>query len=159
KLRGCTAYAMFGVDGDAAKTFETPISFASTTVALEKAADAAKYGEISAEPLIEVWSPSPRVVTARVQFAPYALKAGAWSSKESSALEKKVVATIASVAPGFANSVRHARVLTPVDIETEFGLTEGAITHGEMTLDQIMFMRPIPGWGRHAMPIRGLFLG
>jgi len=50
-------------------------------------------------------------------------------------------------------------VLTPRDLETRFALTEGALTHGEITLDQILFMRPIAGWGRYAMPIVGLYLG
>jgi phytoene dehydrogenase-like protein len=48
---------------------------------------------------------------------------------------------------------------TPRDLEDQFGLTEGAPTHGEMSLDQILFMRPVAGWGRYAMPIRGLYLG
>ena len=54
---------------------------------------------------------------------------------------------------------RTASVLTPADLETRFGLTEGAVTHGEITLDQILFMRPVAGWGRYAMPIDGLYLG
>jgi phytoene dehydrogenase-like protein len=70
-----------------------------------------------------------------------------------------VTAAIARVLPEFAESVKHSLVLTPKDVEERFGVTEGALTHGEMMLDQIMFMRPIPGWGRYAMPIRGLFLG
>ena len=60
--------------------------------------------------------------------------------------------------PGFANAVIHREILTPVDLESRFGVTEGAMTHGEMTLDQILFMRPVPGWGRYAMPIAGLYL-
>jgi len=50
-------------------------------------------------------------------------------------------------------------VLSPVDLERTFGLTEGAASQGEITLDQILFMRPVPGWGRYAMPIDGLYLG
>jgi phytoene dehydrogenase-like protein len=173
KLRGCTAFVMYATDrplSDAERTMlESPVTMTSSTTALEKAADAAKYGEVSAEPHVEFFSPTVRwsalapaghhVITARVQYAPYALKSGAWSKAAATALEKKTTAAIARVLPGFAESVKHAVVLTPADIEERFGVTEGALTQGEMMLDQIMFMRPIPGWGRYAMPIRGLYLG
>jgi phytoene dehydrogenase-like protein len=173
KLRGCTAYVLYATDAAPPDALRAPVSLTSTTVALEKAADAAKYGEVSADPHVEVWSPTlmhqgpgsvmapqgHHIVVARMQFAPYALKSGAWTTKESSALEKTVTAAIQRVVPKFGDTVKHVRVLTPADIEKEFLATEGALTHGEMTLDQIMFLRPIPGWGRYAMPIRGLFLG
>ena len=55
--------------------------------------------------------------------------------------------------------MRHRAAWTPLDLEERFGLTEGAPTHGELGLDQILFMRPLPGWGRHTTPIRGLYLG
>jgi phytoene dehydrogenase-like protein len=168
KLRGCTAVVMYATDAPLPDTFYSPVSLTATTVALEKAADAAKYGEVSAEPHVEAFAPTLRwaslapagkhVLVARAQYAPYALKAG-WSKEEAASLEKKVTAAIARVIPNFSGTVKHSRVLTPRDIETEFGATEGALTHGEIMLDQIMFMRPIPGWGRYAMPIRGLFLG
>ena len=169
KLRGCTAYVMYATDVAPPGALTAPVSLTTTTVALEKAADAAKYGEISLEPHVECWSPSLRwpslapagkhIVVARMQYAPFALKSGAWSTADASSLEKKVSAAVARVIPGFGGAVTHARVFTPADIESEFGVTEGALTQGEMMLDQIMFMRPIPGWGRYAMPIRGLFLG
>jgi phytoene dehydrogenase-like protein len=173
KLRGCTAYVCYTTDAAPPDAFRAPVCLTSTTLALEKAADAAKYGEISADAHVEVWSPSlmtnyptagmapagQYVVLARMQFAPYALKTGAWTSKDASVLEQKVTAAIRRVLPKFSDTVTQVRVLTPADIEKEFGVTEGAMSHGEMTLDQIMFMRPIPGWGRYQMPIRGLFLG
>jgi phytoene dehydrogenase-like protein len=61
--------------------------------------------------------------------------------------------------PKFANHVVDQAVLTPVDLEQKLGLTEGAVTQGEITLDQILFMRPVAGWGRYAMPVGGLYLG
>ncbi|HEX7938064.1 MAG TPA: NAD(P)/FAD-dependent oxidoreductase [Gemmatimonadaceae bacterium] len=169
KLRGCTAVVMYALDAAPPQLFESPVSTTATTVALEKAADAAKYGEVSADVHVECWSPSLRwpslapagkhVLVARMQYAPYALKSGAWGKAEAASLEKKVTAAVSRVIPGFAGTVQHSLVLTPKDIETRFGVSEGALTHGEIMLDQIMFMRPIPGWGRYAMPIRGLFLG
>ena len=172
KLRGCTAFVLFATDlplVESDKPLMAAVSLTPTTTALEKAADAAKYGEISAEPHVEFFAPTLRwpslapagkhVIAARAQYAPYALKEGAWTDSHAAALEKKVTAAIARALPKFAESIKHSLVLTPRDIEERFGVTEGALTHGEMMLDQIMFMRPVPGWGRYAMPIRGLFLG
>ena len=76
-----------------------------------------------------------------------------------SALGDAITATIDRSMVGFADAIVARQVLTPVDLEQRFGLTDGALTHGELTLDQILFMRPIPGHGRHAMPVRGLYLG
>src|SRR6185503_17577347 len=74
------------------------------------------------------------------------------------ALGDQVTAAIVAAAPGFAGRVLHREVLTPLDLEQRFGLTEGAPSHGELTLDQILFMRPIPAASRYATPIAGLYL-
>jgi phytoene dehydrogenase-like protein len=100
------------------------------------------------------------VLTATVRNTPYALRGGAaWDAASAAALGDRVTAAIGRVATRFVDSIRHRVVLTPRDIETRFGLTEGAFTHGEITLDQILFMRPLAGWGRYAMPVMGLYLG
>jgi phytoene dehydrogenase-like protein len=70
-----------------------------------------------------------------------------------------VTAAIGQVLPGFASRVLHRSALTPLDLEVRYGLSEGAVTHGALTLDQILFMRPVPGWAHYAMPVRGLYLG
>jgi phytoene dehydrogenase-like protein len=171
KLRGCTAFVFMAIDrelDDTPKSFTAAVSLTPTTVMLERAADAAKYGELSAEPHIELFSPTLRwphlapegkhIVTARVQYAPYLLKGGSWDDATTTTLKEKVTAAIARVVPGFEASIIHRVALTPRDVEERFGVTEGALTQGEMTLDQILFMRPVPGWGRYAMPIDGLFL-
>lgn len=172
KLRGCTAYVFYAVErpvDDATKSFTASVSLTASTTALERAADAAKYGQIAAEPHIEIFSPTLRwpqlapefkhVVTARVHFAPYALRDGKWDAKRCDALERKVTDAITRVVPTFEQNIVHRAVLSPVDIEKKFGVTEGALTHSELMLDQILFMRPVAGWGRYYMPIRGLFLG
>ena len=137
---------------------------------LEKAYDASKYGKVSESPHIELTAPSLRwpsmapqgkhVLIARVQFAPYHLRDHAvWDASRSSALGETVTAGIERAVPRFADTVLHRAVLTPSDIEAQYTLTEGAVTHGELMLDQMLFMRPVAGWGRHAMPIPGLYLG
>ena len=167
KMRGCAAFVLYAV-GSLEERYSILTSLTKSTVALEKAADAAKYGEMSAEPHVEFFAPSQRwqglapegkhVVAARVQYAPYALKGG-WDASKAETLAKKATAAIEQAVPGFASRIEHSVVLTPRDLEEKFSVTEGALTHGELTLDQILFMRPVPGWGHYEMPVRGLFLG
>lgn len=165
KYRGCTAFVLYALDAlpdgiDAAQAASV-ISFSTTTNAIERAYDAAKYRRVSDEPHITLTFPSARwsaltpagkhVAVARVQYVPY--------GADDPTLGSRVTAAIAQIHPTFTNRVLHQRVLTPADLEARFGATEGALTHGELTLDQILFMRPLAGFGRHAMPVRGLYLG
>jgi phytoene dehydrogenase-like protein len=65
---------------------------------------------------------------------------------------------ISQYAPGFANSILARQVLTPLDLERTYGLTEGNIFHGDLSLDQLFFMRPVPGWAQYRTPLKGLYL-
>ena len=172
RMHGSTAFVFYAVEravDDAAKSFTASVSLTPSTAGLERAADAAKYGQVAAEPHVEIFSPTLRwpqlapdfkhVVTARVHFAPYSLRDGEWDAKRCDALEKKVTAMIARVAPTFEQTIIHRAVLSPRDVEERFGVTDGALTHGELMLDQMLFMRPVAGWGRYYMPVRGLYLG
>jgi len=94
-----------------------------------------------------------------VQYAPHRLRDGAeWDASRRDALADSVARIVAEISPGFSDRVRHRVVYAPPDIEREFGLTEGAVYQGEMMLDQVLFMRPVPGWSRYRMPIDGLYL-
>ena len=100
------------------------------------------------------------MLVARAQYAPYRLRQGAtWDEARSSVLTERVTSSLQRVMPRLTDHVVDQSVITPAELEKRFGLTEGAVTHGEITLDQILFMRPVAGWGRHAMPIGGLYLG
>jgi phytoene dehydrogenase-like protein len=172
KLRGCTAFVFYAIDrdiDDARKKFIAATSLTSSTTALEQAADAAKYGEVSKHPHVEFFCPTLRwptlapngehIIVARMQYAPYHLKNATWDNDRACAIKEQVTAMIARVIPGFEESILHRAVFTPHDIEERFGVTEGALTQGELTLDQILFMRPVPSWGRYAMPVDGLYIG
>ncbi len=136
---------------------------------LERGADAGKYGTISPSPFITLRFPSARwpdfappggqVVSAEVQWTPWRLREGLWTGEERRDLERRVVAAIEAIAPGFGSRVVAMETLTPPDLAERYGLTEGAPSHGELTLDQILFMRPVPALARYATPIAGLFLG
>jgi phytoene dehydrogenase-like protein len=123
---------------------------------LERAYDAAKYGEMSTEPYLEITT-AGRVVSLHFQFAPYALRERNWG-QERAVLERCAIDTAASVFPQLKSSIREMRSLTPLDLEQTYGLTEGDLNHGQLMLDQMFFMRPIPGWSDHKTPIDGLYL-
>ncbi|HET9274628.1 MAG TPA: NAD(P)/FAD-dependent oxidoreductase, partial [Gemmatimonadales bacterium] len=173
KHRGAEARVLFALDGLPAfpglpspgQALAGTLSLTPTTVALERAYDASKHGRVSESPHVEVSVPSigspglapanRHVLVARVQFAPWELD---WNEGRAAALGDQVQRAIATAAPGFADRILGRAVLTPRDLEREFSLTEGATSHGELTLDQILFMRPVPGYGRHATPVAGLYL-
>jgi phytoene dehydrogenase-like protein len=123
---------------------------------LERAFDASKYGGISEQPYLEVTAVGP-VVSVHFQFAPYALRQGDWGTSRG-LVERLAVETIAAHFPSFSASVREMRSITPVDLEETWGLTEGDLNHGQLILDQLLFMRHLPGWSDHRTPIDGLYL-
>src|SRR6185369_14521925 len=91
---------------------------------------------------------------------PYRLRNGnRWDAARRDALADDVTRSIAAVAPGFESRVLHRAAWSPCDLEERYGLHQGAVSHGELALDQILFMRPVAGWGGHATPLAGLYLG
>ncbi len=134
---------------------------------LERAADDAKYGRYSKQPFMEITMPSvsdpslapagKHVMSVWMQSAPYHLRESNWNDQRD-ALGDTVVNLIDDYAPGFKNSILHRQVLTPLDLEQTYNLTGGHPDHAEMALDQIFFMRPVPGWSRYRTPIDHLYL-
>jgi phytoene dehydrogenase-like protein len=134
---------------------------------LERAFDAAKYGEYSAEPYLDVTIPSisdpslapqgAHVCSIYVQFAPYKLKSGDWDDRREE-FGDAVVKTLATYAPDLPGAVVARQVLTPPDLERTYGLTGGHILHGEPALDQSFAFRPVMGWAQYRTPISGLYL-
>jgi phytoene dehydrogenase-like protein len=96
-------------------------------------------------------------VSIHFQFAPYALRNEDWDGARGT-VERRALETLASHFPAFRASVRDVRSITPFDLERQWGLTEGDLNHGQRILDQIFFMRPLPGWSNHRTPIDGLYL-
>ncbi|HJR79000.1 MAG TPA: NAD(P)/FAD-dependent oxidoreductase [Anaerolineales bacterium] len=123
---------------------------------LEKAHDAAKYGGISEKPYLEVTTVG-NVVSIHFQFAPYSLKNGEWKV-EGTKVEKLAIDTLSEYFPNLQSQVSNIKTITPLDLETTYGLTEGDLNHGQLMLDQFLFMRPIPGWSNHKTPVDNLYL-
>jgi phytoene dehydrogenase-like protein len=176
RYRGCTSIVLYAlgrlpdVAGLPREALAGVISLTGSLVALESAADAAKYGDIPGAPHIELTvstlvtpelAPAGKhVLVARIQYAPYRLRGGAgWDEARREALADVATAAIGQAIPGFASAIEHRVAWSPHDLAERYGLCEGAVSHGELGLDQILFMRPVPGWGRHRTPIEGLYLG
>jgi len=92
-----------------------------------------------------------------VQYTPYRLRSGSWDEIGESVADR-VIKIASDAIPGFADRVVARKFLSPADLERDFGLREGAASQGEMMLDQILFMRPVAGWSRYAMPLPGYYL-
>jgi len=143
------------------------ISISPSVDYMERAYDDAKYGRYSRRPYLDVVIPSltdpsvappgKHVMSCFVQYAPYHLKDGDWDS-ERERFGDTVIAALAEHAPNIRDIILHRQVLTPLDIERMFGLTEGNIFQGELTLEQLFFLRPAPGWAQYATPVRGLYM-
>jgi len=140
------------------------ISISPSLEYVERAYDDAKYGEYSRHPYMDVVIPSmidpgmappgKHVMSIFVQYAPYHLNGG-WTNARREAFGDAVVKTLARYAPNLESLILHRQVLTPADIERITGLTEGNIFGGELALNQLFFLRPVPGWAKYRTPIRG----
>jgi len=134
---------------------------------LERAFDDAKYGRFSAQPFLQATIPSltdpslapphRHVLSIIMQYAPYHLRGGTWGDG-GEALGDSVVDTLNEYAPNLKGSVLHRQVLTPLDLEEIYGLPEGNLHQGDLALDQMFFMRPVPGWARYRTPVPNLYL-
>jgi len=143
------------------------ISISPSMDYMERAYDDAKYGRYSRRPYIDMVIPSltdpsvappgKHVLSCFVQYAPYKLAQGNWDDQRE-AFADNVINTIAEHAPNIKNIIIGRQVLTPLDLEREFGLTQGNIFQGELSLEQLFFLRPVPGWAYYRTPVRNLYM-
>jgi phytoene dehydrogenase-like protein len=133
----------------------------------ERCYDIAKFGDIPEELWVDcvvssnadasLAPPGKHILTCFVQYVPYHLREGTWDQKRD-LLGDSVVRKIAEYAPNVPGAIVARQVLTPLDLERTYGLTEGNIFHGDLRLEQLFFMRPVPGWSQYRTPIDGLYL-
>ena len=175
KMRGSSGKVNLALDGlpkfsglpDNGRVGLTDIMVSPSMDYLERAYDEAKYGKYSRRPFLEIVFPSAfdpsmappgkHVASIFIQYAPYDLKEGHWEDHRE-AFGDTVVNTLSEYAPNLKNLILHRQVLSPWDLEQEFGLTEGNIFHGELTPDQLFMLRPAPGWAQYRMPVRNLYM-
>jgi phytoene dehydrogenase-like protein len=143
------------------------ISFSPSVEYMERAYDDAKYGRFSRRPYIDMIIPTlvdpalappgKHVMSCFVQYAPYKLSEGTWDEQRD-AFGEAVIDTIAERAPNIRDIIIDRQVMTPLDIERTFGLSEGNIFQGELSLEQLFFNRPVPGWARYRTPVEDLWM-
>jgi phytoene dehydrogenase-like protein len=134
---------------------------------LERAFDASKYGGCSPHPWLDVTIPSiadpdlappgAHVMSINVMFAPFHLKGTDWP-RSAERFAESVLDTLAEYAPDIRRLIVHRQLITPLDLESQYGLTGGHIFHGELALDQLFTMRPLLGWATYRTPVGGLYL-
>ena len=144
------------------------ISISPSVEYMERAYDDAKYGNFSRRPYIDMVIPSltdpsvappgKHVMSCFVQYAPYKLRPGLNWDDQREAFGNNVIDTIAEYAPNLKNIIINKQVLTPLDLEREFGLSEGNIFQGELSLEQLFFLRPVPGYAQFRTPIKNLYM-
>jgi phytoene dehydrogenase-like protein len=175
RFRGSSAKVNMALDGLPSFTampgpgnhLRGAISISPSLEYMDRAYDDARAGRFSRRPYLDVVIPSlsdetvappgRHVMSCFVQYAPYHLKDGTWDDHREG-LGDAVVNAIAEHAPNLPELVRHRQVVTPLDLERDWSLSEGNIFHGELTLEQLFFLRPVPGWARHTTPIDGFYL-
>jgi len=133
----------------------------------ERCYDIAKFGEIPEELWVDcvvssnaddsLAPPGKHILTCFVQYVPFHLRKGNWDEMRD-ILGDRVVKKVAEYAPNVPGAILARQVLTPLDLERTYALTEGNIFHGDLRLDQLFFMRPVPGWSQYRTPIAGLYL-
>lgn len=190
KMRGVTAKLQLTLASSVVDSASSALRFSDSSVVhsdssviiapslayLERAYDAAKYGQISEKPYLELTisahplssadnirlsvSPSvpSSVLNVHFQFAPYFIKNAAWDDSTRATLEQIALNTVGEYAPNLKSKIQNLKSLAPLDLETAFSLTEGDPHHGQLMLDQFLFMRPIPGYANHRTPTEGLYL-
>lgn len=156
-----------GGEGDPSERLSGRIVICPNLDYLEQAFDDAKYGRISRKLYLDaaiptlldgsLAPPGRHLMLVDVRYAPYHLRNGDWEEAGEALLER-TIDTLEACAPGLRELVLHRRILTPLDLERTYGLPEGSIYHGQMALDQLMFLRPAAGYGRYRTPIGGLYL-
>jgi phytoene dehydrogenase-like protein len=165
-LRELPEFTALGGD-DAASTLRSPIQIGPTMTYIQRAYDCAKYGEFSQRPYLDILIPTlsdaslapegHHIMSITAKYAPYQLRNGNWDALREPFTEV-VLDTLAAYAPKIRDVIVHRRTLTPPDLEAAYGLPEGNGNHGEMTLDQILHMRPVPSCARYRTPVAGMYL-
>jgi phytoene dehydrogenase-like protein len=175
KLRGSSGKVNLALDGlpdfkclpGVGAHLRGAMSISPSVEYMERAYDDAKYGDFAKNPYMDMVIPSltdpsvappgKHVMSCFVQYAPYKLREGTWDEKRE-AFGETVINTIERFAPNIRKLILHKQVVTPLDLEREFGLTEGNIFQGELSLEQLFFLRPVPGWARFRTPVKSLYM-
>jgi phytoene dehydrogenase-like protein len=144
------------------------LHFTDSIERMERAYDDWKAGRFSRDPFQDTMIPTmidptmtppgKHFMSCFVQYAPPRIEGGPWTDADRDAFGQTCIDQIERYSPGFRDRILHVEVRTPRELEAEVGLTEGNIFQGELTFDQLLFNRPVPGWAQYRTPIRELWL-
>jgi phytoene dehydrogenase-like protein len=156
-----------GMPADADANRRSLATLVPTLEGAERMYDIAKWGEIPEDLWVDCVVASnvdpslapegTHVMTCFVQYVPYELRESTWD-QQGDLLGQRVLAKVAQYAPNVPGAVQAMHVVTPLDLERTYGLTEGNIFHGDLNIEQLFFMRPVPGWSDYRTPVDGLYL-
>jgi phytoene dehydrogenase-like protein len=142
--------------------------FTDSIERMERGYDDWKAGRWSSDPFIDMVIPTTldstmappgkHFMSCFVQYCPHQIEGRAWTDEEREAFGKTVIDQIAKYSPDFKDLILHVEIRTPQDIEEQIGITEGNIFHGELTMDQLLFNRPVPGYAQYRAPVGGLYM-
>jgi phytoene dehydrogenase-like protein len=176
KIRGSSGKLNIALDGlphfpllpDDSPAIKGDMHISESIDDLERGYDDWKAGRWSRHPYVDMLLPSiidptmapegKHYMSVFVQYAPYELADGPWTPEKRQAFGNTVIDAISTHSPNFKDLILHAEIRTPWDIENEVGLTEGNIFQGELTMDQLLFNRPVPGYAQYRSPIKGLYI-
>jgi len=176
KIRGSSGKLNFALDGvpqltaleDNPELVKGDLHLVDSIERLERAYDDWKNGTWSEDPYVDILIPTltdptmappgKHFMSVFVQYVPPKVNGKDWTDDLRDAFGKTVINKIESYAPGFKNLIRHVEIRTPRELENEVGLTEGNIFLGELTMDQLLFNRPIPGYAQYRGPAKGLYM-
>jgi phytoene dehydrogenase-like protein len=154
-------------NGDGEELLSGHIQIAPSMTYLQKAFDPVKYGRYSERPYLDIQIPTltdstlapdgKHLMSVTVKYMPYHLRQGKWSELRDT-LSQLVIDALREYVPGISECIEHIHVITPLDMEAIYNLPEGNLAHGEMTLDQFLWMRPVPGYAQYRAPVDGLYL-
>jgi len=176
KIRGSSGKLNIALDGlphfqsipQGSPSTRGDMHITDTLEMVERAYDDWKEGRWSRAPYVDMLIPTQidptmapdgkHYMSVFVQYCPYRLADGEWSAEKRQAFGGTVIDAIGRHSPDFKDLILHAEIRTPQDIEDEVGLTEGNIFQGELTFDQLLFNRPIPGYAQYRAPLRGMYM-
>jgi phytoene dehydrogenase-like protein len=176
KIRGSSGKVNIALDGmptfpalpEGSTLYRSDMHFIDSMERMERAYDEWKAGTWSKDPYIDcvvptmtdptMAPPGKHFMSCFVQYCPHQIDGRAWTSDEKAAFGQTVLDQISNYSPDFKDLILHYEVRTPQDIEAEIGITEGNIFHGELTMDQLLFNRPIPGYAQYRAPVGGLYM-
>jgi phytoene dehydrogenase-like protein len=176
KIRGSSGKLNIALDGmptftavpDRHSLLVADLHFIDSLERMERAYDDWKYGRWSRDPYLDMLIPTQidptmappgkHMMTVFVQYCPPKLADGEWTEEKKQAFGRTCIDQIAEYSPNFKDLILHAEIRTPKELEAEVGLTEGNIFQGELTMDQLLFNRPFPGYAQYRGPVKGMYM-